>query len=731
MAATRWIRGEISAACILLTAAHLAGCGSGDDTPPPPAPTLLNGVAATGAPMAGASMTVIDGDATTPDPAAVTAGADGSYSIDVSALKAPLLVRATAVIEGVVTETVAAVPTLTANTSNVANVTPLTHAIAALIAPGGDPLALTAATLAANVTGSAVANASTLLVNTLATDASIATALGANFNPLTTPFNANGSGIDAVLDALAITVAGGGVSITNLTAPIADAGVPAPVTLTPGLTVAPTLPPSAPAGSVPTAAELAALGAKYEACLKLAVAQRVTLDSSGDVTAVLAPCDYAAADWLSNGRNWAQDVGQFTFAKNHLTGAKVGKGTIALSLAAAGLTDPKEIKHPYCNSASCVVVRYPLTTASGQATASDWVLAKVAGAWNFVGNQRPYRTFIEPRLNRKIATNTGGAGAGSTIDPYFLTDRYESVLRLIFDLSVGATSDVRAVRMSGPGLPAGGVVLFRSQRCGTDDRMAITYQNGSTRVNTNTTSFQFWTGGSSADFVLDAAKIDGTPLTMPTPVLSSTSLAFQDFSPAPVANQAATIPAWALYKTEVFRYSNLSDTPDEILYNRINSAAENATEGPSKPWPTMAPAFITDHLTPTGAAAGSIASFAQTLNWTAVPGTYVGSAYLFSQNFASATNSQGETANYALRTRIDFEPVALGDTVANGWRFASVVAGTSLSPSTANSGTNPNPRCTSQAVVPLTTNPSDYREAGLSFRGTDRKLYNAIWFWDN
>ena len=117
--------------------------------------------------------------------------------------------------------------------------------------------------------------------------------------------------------------------------------------------------------------------------------------------------------------------------------------------------------------------------------------------------------------------------------------------------------------------------------------------------------------------------------------------------------------------------------------------------------------------------------------WTAAAGTYVGSSYLFGQNFASAVNSEGETANYGRRGRLDFEPAALGDTSGTGIAFASAVAGTSLSSSTASASTNPNPRCTSTDVVPLTTNTNDYREAGLSFRGTDRKLYNAIWFWDN
>jgi hypothetical protein len=303
-------------------------------------------------------------------------------------------------------------------------------------------------------------------------------------------------------------------------------------------------------------------------------------------------------------------------------------------------------------------------------------------------------------------------------------------MRLVFDLNSPGSGDVRAARFTGPGLPAAGVVMFRSQRCATDDRMGISYQNGSTRTN-NTSVLQYWTGSSAADFILDAANLDGSALAMPVPVLNTTTASFQNFSPAAVANQSTTIPAWSRYKIEVFRFSTLSDTPDEVMYMRIGSAAENAALGAAKAWPTLAPSIVDDYLKPTGTAAGAISSTAQTLSWTAPSGTYVGSGYVFGSNFATVTNGENETANYGLRSRLDFEPLALGNLTAPGRAFASVVAGTSMSTFTASNGSNPNPRCTSTDVVPLTDNISDYREAGLAFRGNDRKLYNAIWFWDN
>ena len=85
-----------------LAAAALVACGGSssdaDDNGGPT--TTLSGVVASGAPLGGASVRVIDSDAATTDPAAVTAAADGSYTIDVSGLKAPFAVVATGTLDG-------------------------------------------------------------------------------------------------------------------------------------------------------------------------------------------------------------------------------------------------------------------------------------------------------------------------------------------------------------------------------------------------------------------------------------------------------------------------------------------------------------------------------------------------------------------------------------------------------------------------------------------------------
>ncbi len=199
----RSLRGQPPTAKLsVLFAATLAvvACGSGGDDPaPPPAPvTTLTGVVASGAAVPGATVTISDASATTANVSA-TSGADGSYSADVTALTAPLLVTATGTLNGEAVSLAAVVPAaaVTGAASNTANVTSLTNAIAALIAPAGnigaltDPAALTAAATEAGVT-----NASQLVVNTLRTDPVTNAALGDGFDPLRTAFSANGSGVD-------------------------------------------------------------------------------------------------------------------------------------------------------------------------------------------------------------------------------------------------------------------------------------------------------------------------------------------------------------------------------------------------------------------------------------------------------------------------------------------------------------------------------------------------------
>jgi hypothetical protein len=718
----------VAVAAAALVSAALVACGGsdGDDDEP----TRLSGVVATGAAVPGAMVTIHDADAATAN-VTTTTDAEGRYVADVSGLRPPLLVLAEGTLDGEPVFVGAAVVTLDEKADNTANVTPLTFAVAAL---GSNDAELTNPTVLAGLTAEQLARATTLLLNTLRSDPSIAAALGADFDPLTTPFAADGTGIDAVLNKLEVVYAEGGtITIANRAAPIgADGAAPAPVTLTPALVATPDAAPTLPETStaaLPTTAQMTALATKLEACLALPVAERVTMDAGGTVTAVSATCDYAPALYRSRGRTWVEDMGQSAFKYVSLTGLRVGEPVIAAVFAPSNHSGTT-YQHPVCNAATCVVMRIPATTASGKPTSFNFLLGMLDGQWDYVGAQGRYAAFVDHRLSRKTQVNTALAAANP--GNYFVQDRTEAAIRLVFDPSVGDTAHVRALRWTGPGLPAAGVVSHRSQRCGTGDRFPITNNEGRLEVN-NSTADQWWNNNGGTDFIVSAARHDGSAMALPTSTTNWATNAApsnQDFAPAEFTG---SVPAWSVYTLEVFHFGNTSNVPDEVVKLRNATPYEHASTGASKSWPTLSASTIDAYLKPGGSGAGAITSLAHTLEWNHAADEVVSGAYLFGQNRMGATNAENETANYWRRGVLSFEITAFGATSAGGLEFGDPRSGTSMSPQTATSGSNPNPRCGAPGVEPLdpTSVNASYREVGTSFRGSDRKFHNAITFWSN
>lgn len=734
-----------SIALLVATASALVlqACGSDSDgdTKPPTQATTIEGTVAVGAAVPNASVTVRDADGATADVGG-TADARGAYSLDVSSLTPPLVVEASGTLNGEPVKVMAVVPTLAANADNTANVTSLTNAVAALIAPGGDLNALASPATIAAVTSASVADASALVVNTLKSNPEFAALLGAGFDPLKTPFSANGTGIDSVLDQLAVKVGSGGVSIANLTAPLDDSGTPPePVQLTQAQVAAPaqapTLPASEPPSNLPSVADMTGIAKKFESCLALPLEQRVTMDANKEVTAVSAACTFGVANWKSDGGGWVERMGNGTFRHTANTGLKVGQPIVATVLAPPNYSGTT-FQHPYCNTQTCVIMYVPMTTASGKAGGGFFTLAKVAGQWEFVGNQLPYAMGVEQRLNRLVAVNTALAAANPS--NYFLQDRMESTIRLSFnpDASLANTANVRAVVWKGPGLPAAGVVTHRSQRCGTDDRFPITNQEGNLMRNASSSTLAWYNNGGGTDFTISAAMLDGSPLGMPAPQSNWTNANFRS-SP-----YTGTIPAWSVYTAEIHYFSNSGTTPDEVVMVRNSTPFEVAAAGSGKNWPTLAQSTIDAYLKPSGTGAGSLTTLLpNVLDWTnPAGGGYVNFGYLFSQNRITATNSQNETSqNYWKRGSLWFRIGAAGDSSAPAYEWAPNRSGTELATVTppgfnttvADANDNPNPRCTGDEVLPLDADASrsSYREIGLQVRDSSRKLNQLVHFWSN
>ncbi len=187
------------------TAAIIAGCGgSGQSTTPPvpvtpvppPALTTLEGIVASGAPLLNAVVTVKDAGGVM---RTARAAADGNYSgLSVAGLSAPFRLEACGLVDGNTGCFYAVVAG-----AGTANITPLTHATVAL-ALNAEPATMFAASGAADAPSAAALAAQQAKLKAVLADVLTKSGLQ-NIDFATTPFQADRSGMDKVLDLVHIS----------------------------------------------------------------------------------------------------------------------------------------------------------------------------------------------------------------------------------------------------------------------------------------------------------------------------------------------------------------------------------------------------------------------------------------------------------------------------------------------------------------------------------------------
>lgn len=366
------------------SAVLLIGCGGGGDTPattpevpsePAPAPALpsLAGVAAVGAAIADATITLTDANGRT---LSVTAAADGSYRFDdLTGYVAPFQIQASGVLgEAIVTlnALVAAAP----DGAGVANITPLTNAIAALVVPTDLPTGLTADQLQA-LSPAAIAEATSRVAAVIAP---LATAMGldaSTFNPLSTPFSADGTGADRLLDHLDVAVAPGSVSVANKMTVATDgqSTAAAGATLVKGESSVP-----APvATDVSDTQNFDELAQRIQGCFAIPAGQRLVV--TGGVPALHDACaGIASADYLHNGvpfvNRWAASLNSAT-----QDGATYSRPIVRLRIS----TSPERI---------AVNLNFKDSTGAGY-TRPEVIERQTDGRWLLVGNRRAFNGFAE------------------------------------------------------------------------------------------------------------------------------------------------------------------------------------------------------------------------------------------------------------------------------------------------------------------------------------------------
>ncbi|WP_144631745.1 hypothetical protein [Bordetella genomosp. 13] len=370
-------------ALVSIALLSLAGCGGGggdgdDDNgasnPPattPVAATRLTGTAATGAALANVAISLTDA---TGKVLTSKTDADGSFVFDISGAKAPfVLVAADPLGRSVpVVSLLSEVPTAAGKAPTaVVNLTPLTTAVAALLTKSGDPLELAKNPALANVSP-ATLQAAVAALKTILADILSANGVPANFDPFTTAFVADHSGVDAVIDSLSVQNTTGGLRIASIGDTAAGLVLNQDALSSGALGQKLAKPPVA-------ANYLAALPAALQRCL-----------ADGRIGSSEAACATA----ISSGYRFN---GLTNFVDAHIE-------------AAAGVTavgTPKTLT--LLNDGKRALVQIPYTLANG--TTGSWtefVVNTPNGGWQVDGNQQVYEVRLRSFLSRvRILSSPG------------------------------------------------------------------------------------------------------------------------------------------------------------------------------------------------------------------------------------------------------------------------------------------------------------------------------------
>ncbi|MEX3980533.1 hypothetical protein AB4Y45_16325 [Paraburkholderia sp. EG287A] len=387
-----------SCATVMLTGCGGSGSSGSSSSSAEQTPSSLSGTVAAGNAVANAYVQIIDANGKSLN---ATADASGNYAASLSGLSTPLLIAANdpAGMQPALYSVLAALPTGSAPA--VVNVTTLTTALSALLTASGNPVDLAqSGSLSAHVTQSAVDSASATLNAALKDILSQNGLDTASFNAVASPFVANHTGQDAVID-----------SVQMIPAPAAgfklvSAGDPSvAIVLNSNAT------PGAPLAALPVPANfLASVTALLGQCLGGTSASCTqALDSS----------------YLENGHT--------TFLGAHP------------EMAASGITlgYPTTLKFLSGSSTLKALVAYPFTRSDGTGGAFVTVAQQTGSeSWNIVGNQQQFDVRITSMLERRQFVDTDDA-------PY---SRYDA--GLLVDIPVGGANpaSLASAAVSGPGI---------------------------------------------------------------------------------------------------------------------------------------------------------------------------------------------------------------------------------------------------------------------------------------
>ena len=403
-------------------------------------PPTLSGVAATGAPMGGATMTLTCADGTT---RTTTADASGAYSFSLTNCAGPYALNAVAQVGETEISLVSlqADPATTGSNLTV-NATPITHALASTVASSGNPHDLLAnyATEKANITQTKV-NASEQAFRSALGNVLTSAGAASTDNLISTPFKADGTAsMDKVLDLVQVAVQPNGeVHMYSAKGAMADdqgdqSTAPAAgsvLVLNKG-----TLPQASDAASLPgsasnemlTIAMLENARKALQTCFKVASTARGTYKAPlGDCASVpLKPYVADNNQYLHQGRNGSQEFNGM-LADASLDGAVFFKPNILRQL-----------------SATSALVAFPFQKVNGFAGGFTTVVANVSNVWTLVGNSRIFEVFVNGFVNQRNNLATPAISRIETGINLYVRNN---------PTTYANDANITAVTVYGPGLP--------------------------------------------------------------------------------------------------------------------------------------------------------------------------------------------------------------------------------------------------------------------------------------
>jgi hypothetical protein len=450
----------------------------------------VDGTAAEGGPINNGTVQITDASSPA-QTVRVKTNAKGYYFAKVTGFAAPLVVK-------IVSQSGKVYYSLSdaaigAGSVNTVNITPLTDKIASLVMGSASVATITPADITPALVASAKAQVKAIFASALSTagvsgdKASFSQKLSAlyatsyagtaiSFDPITTPFVANGTGYDKLLDQIRHETNADGT--TDLFAKTISYAVDGTVVSTP-LSSSQIL--VLTSGTELNFARLDSLRSQLTACFAQAEAAR-DYNAAGNACAGLAHPGFKSA-----GRDFTETVVQMSGRKDRnrvleaadvMTGASFDAPELLLLENAAGTgTDLDKAvielrwyqpaNQSYRTSAF-TMRRFDGFTAAGAQRSAIANTDGTSSDWWIYGGQSDYSFGVTPRMQRytniNVATNlvagTLAAPASPSMDTSGLglfvgTQKFNSTTRVWED------SRVAYAKVTGPGLPASGVVLAR------------------------------------------------------------------------------------------------------------------------------------------------------------------------------------------------------------------------------------------------------------------------------